>query len=476
MSQNEFDTFGDGAEQPSNVVWRSLRLWFTLRDDVDRREYMATGVSLMLFKYAVEAWCLWAVSGVIFTPWDFLFPMLSVRENLMRGGPEWLGWAWFVWTLPFLWIAVSMSVRRVSNAGLSPWLGLLVFVPILNLFCMVLFAVLPVNPRVRWAYKGREQSDIHRVRSAILGMAAGLMLSLLMVAIGVYLFGSYGASVFLGTPIVVGAVCSLVFNSPAARSYPASIAMGMISVVVAGAALLAFALEGLICILMAAPIALPLGALGGAIGKAIADTTVRPIRGVAAVIVCLPLWAGAESFYQPQREFVVLTVVVIDAPIDRVWQNVVRFPQLSEPREWYFRMGISYPTEARIEGTGVGATRYCVFSTGTFVEPITTWDEPRHLAFDVSKQPDPMFELSPYRDVHPPHLDGALRSRRGEFRLIELPAGRTRLEGRTWYEFEMYPQSYWTLWSDLLIHRIHRRVLQHIKQLSENGRDVAQGD
>ena len=79
-----------------------------------------------------------------------------------------------------------------------------------------------------------------------------------------------------------------------------------------------------------------------------------------------------------------------------------------------------------------------------------------------------MHELSPYRHIHPPHLDGYLRCKRGEFRLIELPGGRTRLEGSTWYEYDIYPQQYWILWSDLLIHRIHTRVLHHIKQLSES--------
>ncbi len=31
----------------------------------------------------------------------------------------------------------------------------------------------------------------------------------------------------------------------------------------------------------------------------------------------------------------------------------------------------------------------------------------------------------------------------------------------------MHPQAYWTLWSDLSIHRIHRRVLDHVKRLAE---------
>ena len=59
-------------------------------------------------------------------------------------------------------------------------------------------------------------------------------------------------------------------------------------------------------------------------------------------------------------------------------------------------------------------------------------------------------------------------SRRGEFRLVPLPGGGTRLEGRTWYEVEIFPQAYWQPWAEALIHRIHHRVLQHVKTLSES--------
>lgn len=182
------------------------------------------------------------------------------------------------------------------------------------------------------------------------------------------------------------------------------------------------------------------------------------------------MFAGTESAWAPKREFLVSTAVEIDAPAEVVWRNVISFPTLDEAAEWYFRLGIAAPMGARIEGNGVGAIRYCDFTTGCFVEPITAWEAPARLAFDVAEQPDPMFELSPYRHVHPPHLEhDTLRSRRGEFRLVPLSGGRTRLEGRTWYAFEMYPQGYWTLWSDLLIHRIHLRVLNHIKGLAEHG-------
>lgn len=73
-------------------------------------------------------------------------------------------------------------------------------------------------------------------------------------------------------------------------------------------------------------------------------------------------------------------------------------------------------------------------------------------------------------------LDGYLRCRRGAFRLVPLAGGRTRLEGSTWYECEIHPQCYSTLWSDMLIQRIHRRVLDHIRRESDRGRLAATGD
>src|SRR5256885_16043350 len=82
-----------------------------------------------------------------------------------------------------------------------------------------------------------------------------------------------------------------------------------------------------------------------------------------------------------------------------------------------------------------------------------------------------MREWSPF-NIHPPHLDNFLVSHGGQFHLIALADGRTRLEGTTWYEHNMWPAAYWQLWSDFLIHRIHRRVLDHVRQLSE-GESIA---
>ena len=445
-----------------------LKTWFGFGGTVSQKAYVLSGAGLMLFKYGVESLVVNQLTGLFFSPIDFLNPRLAAREKLAQLAPEWLGWAWFLWSLPFLWIAVTMSVRRAIHAGKNPWIGMLILVPIVNLVTMLVLACLPKRAEASWLTQQETVPAVHNLRSAVLGVGLGFLIALLMMGVSVYAFDTYGASLFLGTPILMGAVASVIFNSPMPRSYPASIGIGVLTITLAGGALIVFALEGAICILMAAPIALPLGGLGGVIGKLISEVTTRPVTSrVGMVILFLPGWAGVESLVMPSQEFRVRTAVDIDAPPEQVWDSVIGFDRITSPEEWYFRWGIASPLGARIDGAGVGAVRYCEFTTGTFVEPVTEWSPPHTLAFTVEEQPAPMFELSPYRHIHPPHLDGGLKSTRGEFRIIPLSNGKTRLEGHTWYEFDMFPHAYWTLWSDLLIHRIHERVLRHVKEQAE---------
>jgi hypothetical protein len=167
----------------------------------------------------------------------------------------------------------------------------------------------------------------------------------------------------------------------------------------------------------------------------------------------------------------VVTEVVVDAPIDADWAQAVAFPAIAPPRDWLFCLGIAYPTHATIVPNEAGefgpeAIRESVFSTGAFVEPITAWEPPNRLAFDVGAQPALMRALSPW-EIHAAYLDEHLTSRRGEFLLETLSDGRTRFVGMTWYEVRMWPALWWGGRSDAIIRRIHRRVLEHVRDLAD---------
>lgn len=439
---------------------RLLRLWFGLSLPVDRHTYFGHGVGLMALKYLLDVAAVKLVTGKTWLLTDYLNPFLSVRADRMVAAPSWLWLLMAAWALPFLWIGVSMTLRRLLDARRSPWLCLLFFVPFLNWLLLAWLCVAP-SKRHEPLPAGHAHTTT-RMRAALQGVAAGVGIGAVSLALHVLLFKSYSAAVFLGTPFTMGAAAGYLYNRGGEK--PRTAALGALTVVIASLATLLFALEGVACLAMALPLSTPLGMLGALLGQAIARERRESSPTTAALLLLTLPFSGAfeaRLSRAPPRE--VLTSVEIDAPPQRVWPHVLGFTDIDEPPQWFFRLGIAYPVRARLSGRGVGAVRRCEFSTGAFVEPITAWEEPARLAFDVAEQPPPLHEWSPYRHVHAQHLVNTLQSRRGEFRLVALPGGRTRLEGRTFYTLSMEPQQYWSFFSDLLIHRIHQRVLEHIR-------------
>jgi uncharacterized membrane protein YhaH (DUF805 family) len=438
------------------------RLWLTFERPVDRATYLRHGAVLTAFKYAVDVLLVRLGTGAFWTPWSYLSSAPVMLYDRFAEAAPWLAPTLVVWTLPFLWIGVSMSLRRALDAGLSAWLALLFFVPLLG-YLMVLALLLAPTER-----RPEAQRELHRsarrLPAAMLAIAVGAALGLGMLVFTVRVLATYGLSLFMGTPFVVGVVTAFLF----CQTYPASRretfeVVAMTSLLVAGAAF-ALGTEGAICLLMLMPLGLGPAFMGAVVGRWIATYQPRSTRGAALLALALPLSSALED-PGPASVREVVTALEIDASPEVVWRNVVAFPPLAEPTEPLFRLGIAYPVRAEIHGEGVGAIRECVFSTGSFVEPITAWEPGRRLAFDVVASPPPLRELTPYR-VDPPHLDGYLVPVRGEFRLVPLPNGRTRLEGSTWYEQRLRPEGYWVLFSDAIISRIHTRVLEHIAAVS----------
>lgn len=283
------------------------------------------------------------------------------------------------------------------------------------------------------------------------------------------ILGSYGYGIFLLLPMFIGFVPTVIHGYNNVVSVKSLRLTAFLTMAVFLAGLIAFQIEGGICIVMAFPLSFLLAWLGQVIAYQAVISNLN--RSTPAACVVLLVAVPAISMFEkssdenlPLRN--VVTSVEINASPETVWKNVVEFPQLTEPTELLFKAGIAYPTNATIKGSGVGAVRHCNFSTGSFVEPITVWNEPTLLAFDVTQQPEPMKELSPY-DIHPNHLHGYWVSKKGQFKLTRLPNGHTLLEGTTWYVNRIKPGFYWTLWSDYIVHSIHNRVLQHIKIESE---------
>ena len=240
------------------------------------------------------------------------------------------------------------------------------------------------------------------------------------------------------------------------------------SIVLLGCTLIAFAVEGALCLVMALPLAVPLAMIGGALGYVSQRRLAAHSPMMFVVLVgVMPFGATVEQALQPPAStFTVTTSVDIPATPERVWKAVLQPAKLAAPAELIFRAGVAYPLASHIEGAGLNATRYCDFSTGKLVEPVLIWNQVRQLRFRVASNPLPMQEWTPYAQIHPPHLDGFLVSRQGEFQLEALPGGATRLRATTWYQHHLWPARYWRWWSDYIIHQVHGMVLENIRARS----------
>lgn len=279
----------------------------------------------------------------------------------------------------------------------------------------------------------------------------------------------YGWTLFLILPTVMGFGAALNNSRPSAARLGNYLSISLLPLGAAAAMLLMFNIEGAICIAMAAPIAIPLALLGGYFAWLTDGKPATPMVG-SCVFVLVPLSFLLGPHGPSHQMFRVTTSIVVNARPALVWKHVVSFPDLAAPVETAFRAGIAFPLRTEIDGSGVDADRRCVLSTGTMTEKVTVWEPNKMLRFAVTSTPPPMKEMTFWQKLDAPHLHGFYQSSQGEFALTALPGGRTRVDGTSWYRHGLEPAQYWRLWTDYIVHKVHRRVLDNVKRLAEDDR------
>jgi len=449
-------------------------IW-TWNGRVGRARYLVTGLVLLAVKHNIDRF----VAALYGYPWGiFNYWVFDLQEGIARlkSNNAMFYIVLLLIALPFIWVGTVMTLRRLRDADLPQWLVVLFFLPLINLIFFGILSAVPSSPSSdkpsRFSARIGRLIPEGEFGSAAFGVVATVFLTALEIVFTTNGLGNYGWGLFVGIPFFLGLSSTMIYSFHRPRSLGMCLLVATIATGLLGATLFALAVEGIICLAMALPLALLLALFGSFIAwvlqkrPSFAPSTLNVVSVGFLLIPGLILLE--HSFGEPAPLYKVKTSVVIKSKPETVWTHVVTFSELARPNEVLFSTGIAYPMRAEIRGRGVGAVRHCIFSTGPFVEPITVWDEPRLLAFDVTEQPRAMEELSLYNDLRPPHLDNYFLSRKGQFELKALPDGTTLLEGTTWYENRFWPAPYWRLWSDYIIHRIHNRVLLHIKSLAES--------
>ena len=455
-------------------------LW-TWNGTLDRGTYAVIGLIGFAIKHNFDRLVATAGFGRPWSLFNYWIPLnKAISITTLSHADERFLLTMVAMSIPFIWIGVVCTLKRIRDAGLPMGCVVFFFVPFANLASFLLFCLIPSSTQSLAAPSTRNQRTESRLGRWIPHSRAGsaalaaLLTGLVGGAIAYFAMDvlvGYGWGLFVALPFCMGFAAVLLSGYHQPNTGASAVGVSVMSVIVLGALLLSLGWEGFICILMAAPIGILCAMAGGAVAYGIqsrASSGTHSTATFSIVLLFVPLLMGAEqATHLVPPVYAVRSSIEIDAPPQAVWKQVVAFTQIPEPQELLFRAGIAYPIRAEIVGHGVGAERRCVFSTGAFVEPIEVWDEPHLLKFSVTSNPPPMQEWTPYSKIAPPHLKGFLVSNGGQFLLTALPGGRTRLEGTTWYRHSLWPAAYWRLWSDEIIHEIHMRVLRHIKSETE---------
>jgi len=446
---------------------------------VSRDTYALAGLLAFTIKHNLDRLLAYK-AGLPWHLWNYWYPLdASSHPGALNAPTRHFLMLLLLTALPFIWIGITMTVNRLRDAGQPLWLTILFFAPFVNLLFFAVLCVLPSRESPSESFVSGRASPAaaaywpeSRLGSAALGVVTAAALCTGFVWFDIRFLGAYGLTLFIASPFVMGYLAVWVHCRTHPRSMVDVLVVVSFSLLLTGVGIAAIAIEGLICLAMAAPIAWILAFIGGFLAYTIHNNPAVPQPSnatFAVLLLSLPALLGAEHFAPPPvPRYQVRTSIVIAAPPEVVWKRLIAFPPLAKAEEWPFRLGIAYPIEARLQGEGLTADRECRFSTGSFKEPILAWEPAKHLAFAVADEPLLMKETSPYGNIGVRHLeDHDFQPERADFVLIPMPDGGTRLEGTTTYQNKMWPGAYWRLWTDAIVHSIHHRVFAHVKALSE---------
>jgi len=436
---------------------------FSFKGRIGPAPYAAWSVAIFLSQYLIPL----AIGKLRSADhWTYLIPHRALQA--VGGSADLVHALGAAYLLIAAWALAALALRRANDANIGGWIAVFAIAPIIQILVIIVLCFVPSDRQPRASVAGPAE-PIPILAAAVLGILAGAGLTLAAVALSTLVFGMYGHALFLLTPFVIGTVCAYIANHRTDIGGGETAWAVTIAVVLGSVTLVAIAVEGLICIIMAAPIGLGMALIGGVLGRAMAQQARRSASQPLQCIVLLPLMFAVENVLPPSAHFDTEQTIAVAAPPEAVWQSILSTDPVEGPLALPFRLGVAYPLRGEVVGEGVGAVRYGEFSTGTAIERMTEWVPNRKLAFVVVRDIPGMRELSPYEHVHAPHVIGYFRTISTSFELVPRPDGGTDIVERTSHELRLDPVPYWLPMAQWIVRQNNARVLAHIRTHAERG-------
>lgn len=186
------------------------------------------------------------------------------------------------------------------------------------------------------------------------------------------------------SPVIVGAVTVYVAERRKRRSWEYYLWASFLANCIYVAGTLVIMIEGLICAVIIVPFFAAFGALGGLIMGAFCRLTNWPKQALYSVAI-LPFILGSleTGLALPERVGTVERAIVINAPPDHIWRNILNVPSIAPEeidRAWLFRIGVPLTQAGFMRATsGERVRRVTMGKNIYFDEVITDWQDYRYL-------------------------------------------------------------------------------------------------
>jgi uncharacterized membrane protein YhaH (DUF805 family) len=440
-------------------------LSLSFRGKIEQRPYALWSCAIFLSQHLLIFVAFKLLDQPLRIDWGFaLVPLRSALALTRMSGFVLI--VALAYLLAVTWALAVLAFRRAADADIPEWIAVFVIPPIVQIPAMIALGALPSRAASEITPVAESAAPNIVWLAAVQGMLAGMALTLASVAAGALFFGTYGYGMFIASPFVVGATAGYLANRSGDIGILRTEQVAAASTALGGAALVVAALEGIVCIVMASPLVLAVALMGGMFGRDIAVSSRRSAHQTLLSVTLLPLVFAVDTITSATT-FDTTETVLVNAPSAVVWNAIMDMDVLDEPLALPFRLGVAYPIGGKIVGEGVGATRFGEFSTGIAVERITKWVPERKLAFEVLEDVPAMQELSPYSEVHAPHVRGYFSTLSTSFELVPLTDGRTEILEHTSHTLRLDPIFYWLPFARWIVHENNARVLAHIRHQSE---------
>ena len=312
----------------------------------------------------------------------------------------------------------------------------------------------------------RSVSTILRSRPALIGLGAGVAYGIAM-RTGLDILGDGLLVMTVGflflVPLTIGYLtvrpvpdASLPFRIFAPW---ATCALVILGAVVTG-------LEGVICVVFAAPVMLLFASLGGLL----AGLGSRPLHAAELPVALLLPWVSMGLEHRtalPLRQVVTSNQIEIAAPPSVIWPLVVSVDTIraaERHRSLFTAVGFPEPIAATLSHPGIGGVRTASFERGiVFREVVIAWEPERRIRFTIDARSVPSTALDAHVSIGGPFFDVLT----GTYELRPISPTRTLLFLRSEHRVSTHFNPYAAWWADHIMSSVQGNILRVLRNRAE---------